>query len=384
MIKKISVFILFVFLILCPLLVCYNPHREIATNWIKLAAGENTPLVSKEAQFGAVLFNGDTLQTELTCNNCPIEITTTDKPDGIAFKFKAKWFLKKHQTDTLELICNYKSLSWNHLKKPKRTFIISTECEIVSQLVYNKVIENLNSQTKLHNIADTLHKSKININEIFEKLTTGDLKEWIAIQKSQSQNVVDSFNLYCFQYFNALQYFAEGKQSGFKSGRYNLQDSSLHNKNIVNYIHTIADILKNVAAKSNNLKGNLELYVTGYTDSIQVGAIPIDLNKEDIHDKILYDKNCIENTKRVGVFIPFEANVNSPTISNISDNCELSAVRAYYTTKMLKKYLGAKIGNTNITYHYRAGGVSNGKNLADNRKISISIQLNTVSSNQSK
>jgi hypothetical protein len=234
----------------------------------------------------------------------------------------------------------------------------------------------------LHQRTDTLHKSEINIDSIFEKLTNGALKEWIAIQKTQPQNVVDSFNLYCFQYFNALQYLAEGNQHGFKPERYNLQDSSLENKNIVHYIHTIADILKNVSEKSNNLKGNLELYITGYADWKPFTTI--DLNKEDPQDAIFYDKNCVDNTNKIGKSIPFGENSTYPTLSKISNNCELSAVRAYYTTKLLKKQLGHKVGNTNIKYYYRAGGILTDTTLAANRKISISIQLNTVSKSESK
>ncbi len=377
-------FFLTIFIFFAVLVVCfsYRPSRIQTSNWISLATGVAVT-IPHGAKFTALQLNGQTLQTKLTCDACPAALNVEQQlPSGTVYKLKLNNLLRHDTLDTLKVICEYEP-RWAHLPiNPTYTFLIKTECDVIYQLIYDKIVENISNKKVSHATIDTLrHLHILDINEILAQLTQDELSNWMKIQKNQSSDLKDSFNTYCYQYFKVLKYVGDGEQNGFKPRKYNLKDSSLHNNSALLYLQTIASMLESMATHFNLLNGTIAIYVTGYADTTKINGV-VRLNKESEQDHIVYEEDCSEKEDSQPKFTPFNKLQSSKSLVDIHNNCELSAVRGYYATKFLQQKLGTAIGNSQIFYYYRGGGVVKGSDLAANRKVHVGIQFNAIQQTQ--
>lgn len=355
-------------------------ERCSTTNWLELINGNVKGSMFSLASFSALVLNGDTLQNKPMCLECPMDIRFTDN-DSVNFVIKAKKNLKQSKSDKLEVVFKHKIPLCDYFYPvPKFTYTIYSECDSISKIVYSKIIKIIENDQKKMDSISLAREGNIDLNEIFTRLRNNELKEWMNGQKS----VVSSANsLDCYQYINALEYISSEVKSGFKPMKYDLQKSSLHeNEKMTSYLNSVNEVLKSILKEFNGNNGDLEITITGYADTT-LFYNPIPLIKNDNTDNIFYDTTGCSgstlNTKRPvaleGIFQTHPQYKEITGFISPLSNCELSAVRAFFVAKDIRRQLGESLYNTKIKYYYCAGGVSKGEDLEANRKIEVSFKF---------
>ena len=355
-------------------------RKEEKTDWLALVNKKTSEFVDLGYHFTALTLNGDTLQRELSCDTCPMKIKINARESG--FDIQSKSILKRRNIDTLRLHFEYSYEIQNWiLTQPMFTYIINSECDTISKLVYTKVMERLDIANSKALSSDSVNsKGEIDLNDVFDQLKDKELSNWMSAQKSGQPTLIDED---CTKYLKALEYISNGNQSGFLGRAYNLQKASLHeNQELLGYLISINEVLRDVIEGFNGEKGDLEITVTGYTDQRTIDS-PIIFEKEQPNDQVFYDVEKCSTDYNEGLQpIPFIVSDNDKLLyeeiinsTKISSNCELSALRAYYATKYIRNNLSEQLSNTKIHYYYCAGGISFGEELAKQRKISVSIKF---------
>lgn len=361
-------------------------RKEEKTDWLALVNRKTSEFVDLGYQFTALTLNGDTLQRQLSCDKCPMKIKINARESG--FNIQSKSILKRRNIDTLRLHFEYNHEIQNRLLfQPMFTYIVHSECDTISKLVYKKVMERLDiANSKVTNSDSINRKGEIDLNDVFSQLKDKELGNWMSAQKSSQPTLVSED---CTKYLKALEYISNGNQSGFLGRAYNLQKASLHeNQELLGYLTSINEVLRGVIQQFNGAKGDLEITVTGYTDQRTIDS-PIIFEKEQPNDQVFYDvEKCSTDYSEGLQPIPFIVNDNDKLLykeivnsNQFSSNCALSALRAYYATKYIRNNLSDQLSKTKIRYYYCAGGISFGDELAKQRKISVSIKFIGVNKN---
>jgi hypothetical protein len=215
-------------------------------------------------------------------------------------------------------------------------------CEEISRIARTSI--NSIIKERIEELGET--DKPIGIDELFQKLLNDDeINQYMASLSPVKEDHR------CLTIYQLKKLREVGEVSGFGFGEYSL------NKDLQGLLDLIVNAMQNGGINWPQYK--LSVKVTGYTDTAEVGSVKkFQTNNTGIdwgdNSLDIFYSGCQGNQLVGGnpVYINFGTN-GGKKIKDITNNCELGAVRAYVTTV----YLINKLGRNSIDYSYATGGI---------------------------
>jgi hypothetical protein len=252
---------------------------------------------------------------------------------------------------------------------------IETKCEEITNIFYKEIISAIREQVQ-NTEAGT--NKPVNINEVFDTLVKDKLDDYM---KSLGQVRRDAR---CQTTFELLRWLKGDEASGFGLGKYKITED------LKGLMETTIHAVRATNTDWSHLKLNVE--VVGSTDPSEVKKkIPLSTYETGVEwgdvkrpPDVRY-KACVKNdlVGKAPVPIGFEAEEGRSIAGQITNNCELGAVRAYVATA----YFVSQFGLSNAVYSYATRGVysrppgNNKKFDAKKRKIDIELLVKAANVN---
>jgi hypothetical protein len=260
-------------------------------------------------------------------------------------KFELKVTLEDHHLGWLRRIPGLRSARYQQ----ELTIPVSlSSCDRRTQLIYTKVTSLVEGQMRME--GETT--AQLEVSEAFYKLLSEELEDFIkSLPRPTEGPCPDKIE---------LEKFVETKGlAGFESGGYQLTEG----------LKSFLDIMRVAMRDSarNWLQYHLDVKVIGYADRNEVRR-KIDLSTsltgideaawQTIPNSLeVYYDGCKRNRlEKEPVYFDL-LNAQGKPIREITDNCELGAVRAYIAVA----YLKSKFGADDVDLSYATGGVAPGK-----------------------
>jgi flagellar motor protein MotB len=258
-----------------------------------------------------------------------------------------------------------------------------TPCDLVTRVVYEKVVSKV--------IKDETDKSFIKEGQTEKHLDISDLVEKLRDDKEIEAYIddMDPATAPCVKTIRLLKSNREAKTTRFGSGEYTLYDD------IQQGLKLIIEVL---ATDAGWWKSELSLKVTGFTDEVEVQNLS---NKQLQIDKTgidadawrrinnrfdVYYSGCDKNkVKAQPIYISFDGGTGEHQVkSQIENNCELGAMRAYVALVFLTNALG----RVSPEDTYATGGVISGKDVSKNaddpekRRVHVELIMRAAKQDQ--
>ncbi len=256
-------------------------------------------------------------------------------------------------------------LSWAFEPVSKFDFIIKSECDTISKLIYKELVESFQRESN-PTVLSKETDQQIDVNELFDKMKSGTLKPWLI----SLPDSIDRGNIECVELYDILRFIKDGEHAGFATAEYRLPTS------ITSYITYLYKSIERFLRDYKNLV-EIDVQCIGYADTQVVTEIPFALPE---NNAVYYDtKACREDKAYDHTFIPvqFSRKIGLRKITNpITNNCQLSGVRAYNAISYFESQIGDQQKAVfNLTY--AAGGTLTGE-MDKNRKIRFKITFKGI------
>jgi len=357
--KTFSIGILFLLFGCNPAMDCYSiisnfpVNKEIEINTSNFISG--FLLDSRDSRFNlkCILINNNDIIYKFDIDSTGTEYHIKVKSDNIKdFKngdeiFALFW-------DSSNIIRSYAAY---YLIKIKIKEDISP-CDTIKQIIYINTAQRI----------DKLTRDEITLIDLYDKVLESKIQNYLNSLNSIQEKEIEK----CKQTFKLLDWIENSKEFGFRTGEYELTQE------IKDYLNIISEVLKEKTNEASWIHKDFSIKVVGYSDERQL----------QVHDPIIWEKlGVYEDKHKNEVYINqinclsiseyFEIDKkypNSQIISTLTDNCSLSALRAYSATFYLMKKLNSQL-KSDVKFMYVGGGVSKGTDYLKNRKIEIKIEL---------
>ena len=234
--------------------------------------------------------------------------------------------------------------------------VTTTPCDEVTRLVYDRVISKVIKEENKDSLTKTGQTDKhLDINEVFDKLRA-DKEIEAYIDKLDS--ITDAP---CVTTIRLLKSDQEQKTTGFGSGKYVLSKKIQEGLNL---------IIATLATTSDWWRSELSVRITGFTDEVEVtdlsdkklaitaAGISADAWRRINNQFEVFYSGCDKNRLNdQPIYLGFPQSRGEQEVgSQIDNNCELGAVRAYVALV----YLTSKLDRDNADYSYATGGIYSG------------------------
>lgn len=361
-------------------------EHEVNTNWYALVQRGVNDQYYYDTELSSIRLNGKILQNTTECDTCPLALNFSPSYPYV-YSIKSKKNLSNRNIDKLEIVFKHNSfLRSFFLPRPKITYKIQLGCEVVTQILFEQVDNQIKQSRTIAS------KKNIDLNEIFSKLIRDSLNTWVSTLDTIS--LTSKKQSGCIRLIKAIRYLNTGNASGFKSRAFTLKPEDLEpDQGIIAYINTVDLLIRPFLQNNKDGKLNLSIYITGYADSTKfVNPIPL-TGSEPILMSIDWcntnsnQANTFASLKDISKVLSIIKRTNQERSGNFTvlegqiapnDNCQLSAMRAYYVAREFENRFDNLSNNVTINYFYKAGGISDDRILAKNRKISIELKLDQV------
>lgn len=234
-------------------------------------------------------------------------------------------------------------------------------CDEITQMIYTLIDDSVtNMRRTIHNLGE----ATVSLDAAFEMELRDKLEPFLAT------NTIEEVDYECPEYHSIIKWVGRHNATPYEVGEYEIP----HGQKVL-----IDTFISRIKQKQNEWEINFsKINCIGSADKQKVSSITIDRNKTGIRFsrgesfKVFYD-GCNENTitsvsvipVRFGDSAPYSVSPSNP----ITNNCGLSAARAFVMAKYLKDNLGRGV---EIKYSAE-GAIGNPGNNPDSRRVRIEI-----------
>ena len=334
--------------------------------WNQLADGyviDNFPYIYDEFEY--ILVNEDTIQArELNCADCPFEIRKTSGPFQFYNDFELTLRGERSKINILkdskiEVAFRPSSFLYAFWNPRKVSLQLESACDTVSQIVYEELKESFEGNVRSN--TEKILDESVDINVLFGKLKQGELRSWLNSFSPESSDLGPAD---CVEIFELLTYIKQEDMSGFPVNEYTL------NGTLEGYLDQVGKAITLYMASYGEGISELNVQVVGYADQRRIAAgqyIPNTLS-----NVYYFPSTCGSEQAAKLAYSPLNAPRGIRVPYRITNNCQLSALRAYMTTVYLSEKLASlESESLSINYSYAAGGVASGSDFEANRKVNV-------------
>ena len=340
--------------------------QSYSVAWNELANGyviDKFPYIYD--QFEYILINEDTIQSQqLECEDCPFEIRKTSGPFQFYNDFELTLRGERSRINILkdskiDVVFRPSSFLYSFWSPRKVSLYLESACDTVSRIVYDELEESFDGNVRSN--TEKILDESVDVNVLFGKLKQGELRSWLNSFSTSTEEIGPAD---CIEIFELLKYIKQDDISGFPVNEYVLNES------LEAYLEQVAKAITLYIKNYGDGLSELNIQVVGYADQRRISAGQYIANR--LNNVYYFPSTCGGERAAQLAYSELENPRGIRVPARVTNNCQLSALRAYMTANFLSQRL-TDLGSDklSVVYSYAAGGVASGSDFEANRKVNV-------------